>query len=389
MPPVGRHPGAPPGIRASGVGRTSRPADGPVPAAAAPSAAARTPGEPARHGGRERAEVGPQAVVAGDRDHRAPRCRAAGSPNGSRSPCTTSIGTATASSSASRLGAAPRARRGGCSGNARQTTPAAPVAAGGAAGHARARGPPADEQRHRRRPGPRAGARRPPSRRRRAAAPGRGSAAPRRGRAARRARRPRPRPARPPSPRPGRGRPRRRRRRARARASARAPGTACRWARAGPDGVSISSAVTLGGQLGVVERPGRPRRASGRRRSRPPRSGRSGARDRCAEGVALRARVDGRAGTATHAVRTSRAAPGSSSSRPSRRTGMRFVSGERPTSQSSAPASAAASPPGGSASAGTAAPAAVASADHVPRPSCTSRSRRVHPSPSRSPPGCW
>ena len=51
-------------------------------------------------------------------------------PNGSPSPCTTSTGTATASSSASRLGACvPLLRRGGCSGNARHRTPAAPVAA--------------------------------------------------------------------------------------------------------------------------------------------------------------------------------------------------------------------------------------------------------------------
>ena len=50
-------------------------------------------------------------------------------PNGSRSPWTTSSGTRTASSSASLLsGTFPPARRGGRSGNARQSTPAAPVA---------------------------------------------------------------------------------------------------------------------------------------------------------------------------------------------------------------------------------------------------------------------
>ena len=50
-------------------------------------------------------------------------------PNGSRVPCTTSIGTVTASSSGSRLcaGVEPDLR-GGCRGNARQRTPTAPVA---------------------------------------------------------------------------------------------------------------------------------------------------------------------------------------------------------------------------------------------------------------------
>jgi hypothetical protein len=57
------------------------------------------------------------------------RPRAArGMPNGSRSPCTTSSGTDTASSSGSRLaGGAPDLRRGGRSGNARQRTATAPV----------------------------------------------------------------------------------------------------------------------------------------------------------------------------------------------------------------------------------------------------------------------
>ena len=57
-------------------------------------------------------------------------CRAGGIPKRSFTPWTTSVGTATASSSGSRLGAgAPPARRGGSSGKARQTTPIAPVAA--------------------------------------------------------------------------------------------------------------------------------------------------------------------------------------------------------------------------------------------------------------------
>src|SRR5205823_7047351 len=51
---------------------------------------------------------------------------AGGSPNGSRSPWTTSVGTVTASSSATRLFSG---RPGGCSGNARQSTAAAPSAA--------------------------------------------------------------------------------------------------------------------------------------------------------------------------------------------------------------------------------------------------------------------
>ena len=50
-------------------------------------------------------------------------------PNGSRTPCTTRVGTVTASSSGNRLGAgAAPDLRGGCSGNARQSTPVAPVA---------------------------------------------------------------------------------------------------------------------------------------------------------------------------------------------------------------------------------------------------------------------
>ncbi len=49
-------------------------------------------------------------------------------PNGSRTPCTISIGTVTASSSPRRLGAGLE-RRGGCSGNARHSTATAPLAA--------------------------------------------------------------------------------------------------------------------------------------------------------------------------------------------------------------------------------------------------------------------
>ena len=50
---------------------------------------------------------------------------AGGIPNGSRSPWTTSTGTSTASSSGKRLGAGAPVRRGGRSGNARQSTPVA------------------------------------------------------------------------------------------------------------------------------------------------------------------------------------------------------------------------------------------------------------------------
>ena len=59
------------------------------------------------------------------------RCPPAGGiPNGSRVPCTTRVGTATASSSESRLGAAGLpVRRGGCSGKARHTTATASVVA--------------------------------------------------------------------------------------------------------------------------------------------------------------------------------------------------------------------------------------------------------------------
>ena len=133
MPPVGRHRAIALG-NSGPQGSTERPARAAAPAparlAATRPGGRQDAGEPARDGGGDRAEVGPQAVVAGDRDHRPPRARAAASPNGSRSPCTTSVGTATASSSAQPARRRRRgARRGGWSGNARQTTPAAPVAA--------------------------------------------------------------------------------------------------------------------------------------------------------------------------------------------------------------------------------------------------------------------
>ena len=57
------------------------------------------------------------------------RTEAGGIPNRSLVPCTTNVGTVTASSSPSRLGAgAAPARRGGCNGNARHNTATAPVA---------------------------------------------------------------------------------------------------------------------------------------------------------------------------------------------------------------------------------------------------------------------
>ena len=71
-----------------------------------------------------------------------------GMPKRSRVPCTTSIGTVTASSSVRRLGAtAAPLRRGGCSGNARQRTPTAPHGVRRAAGDTGSRGPPADDER--------------------------------------------------------------------------------------------------------------------------------------------------------------------------------------------------------------------------------------------------
>ena len=69
-------------------------------------------------------------------------------PKRSRSPCTTSVGTPTASSSGRRLaGAAPSRRRGGRSGNARQSTAAAPVASAVRQRDPRARGASARDER--------------------------------------------------------------------------------------------------------------------------------------------------------------------------------------------------------------------------------------------------
>ena len=73
------------------------------------------------------------------------RRRGSGTPNGSRSPLTTSVGRPVSSSSARERSGRP----GGCSGKASATTPAAPSARGGAAGHPGAAGPAADHQRQR------------------------------------------------------------------------------------------------------------------------------------------------------------------------------------------------------------------------------------------------
>ena len=73
-------------------------------------------------------------MVAAHLDDRAPR-PGGGIPNGSLAPCTTSTGTRTASSSASRLDSG---RPGGWSGKARQSTPTAPVVSGGSACDTRA-----------------------------------------------------------------------------------------------------------------------------------------------------------------------------------------------------------------------------------------------------------
>ena len=104
--------------------------------------------EPGLDGALHGLEVGPQAVVAvqpATTDRVGP---GGGMPNWSRSPWTTSTGTVTASSSDRRLGAGELPeRRGGCSGKARQSTPAAPVAAGRAARDARARGAASGDER--------------------------------------------------------------------------------------------------------------------------------------------------------------------------------------------------------------------------------------------------
>ena len=121
-----------------------------------------------------------------------------GIPNGSLSPCTISTGTVTASSSASRVFSG---RPGGCSGNARHSTPAAPSPR--RCGTRRARLTSGRRRRAARRA---AAARRPRSTPRRAAAPARPTCGRRPGRAVRRARRRRSPPAPPPSPPSGRAR---------------------------------------------------------------------------------------------------------------------------------------------------------------------------------------
>ena len=73
------------------------------------------------------------------------RCGAGpGMPNGSDSPCTTSVGTVTPSSSGIRVFSG---RPGGCTGNARHSTADRLAVAGGAAGHPRAGRPAAEHQR--------------------------------------------------------------------------------------------------------------------------------------------------------------------------------------------------------------------------------------------------
>ena len=78
------------------------------------------------HGGGDAREVG--LAASGRRAAARPRGRgrAVGRPNGSRSPCTTSTGTVGAASSARRSFSG---RPGGCTGNARHSTPTAPPAA--------------------------------------------------------------------------------------------------------------------------------------------------------------------------------------------------------------------------------------------------------------------
>ena len=207
-----------------------------------------------------------------------------GIPNRSRSPWTTSVGTVTASSSGRRLGgSAPPERRGGRSGNARQSTPTAPTSP--AVRHATrapaerpptTKGSPASS--------PRGDARRRPSTPRRAGGPAPGCAGPRHGRAARRARRRRP------LPRPRRRRRRdraprcrrRRRVRARARRVARPPG-ACAHAR-GRAQVGISNGRYAGSRPAGRSARTPPRTSA--RAAAPPASGRGGA---CSAGGSTRA----------------------------------------------------------------------------------------------------
>ena len=166
-------------------------------------------------------------------------------PNGSRVPCTTSVGTVTASSSGSRLcaGSAPD-RRGGCSGNARQSTPDGADGLRSAAGDTRARGPPTDDERQTVQLACDADGRSPPSTLRRVDAREQENACPRPGRAARRARRSLPPSVRraPPRQDPSPARRHLHRDRARARPAARPRSFRCAFAV--PNGVSISSVFT-------------------------------------------------------------------------------------------------------------------------------------------------
>ena len=142
--------------------------------------------EPAADGVTHRRAVGLQAVVA-PRPGRSRPGPSGGIPNGSLSPCTTRVGTATASSSSQAALLGPAGRMD--SGNARQSTPTAPVAA--AVRHAtRApeERPPASE-RQAAQLSVREATRRPRATPCRAARAGPASDALRRGRAARRARR--------------------------------------------------------------------------------------------------------------------------------------------------------------------------------------------------------
>ena len=165
---------------------------------------------------------------------------AGGIPKRSRAPWTTRTGTATLSSSASRLGeAAPCARRGGWSGNARHTTPIAAVAS--TVRHATR----APEERPRRRwagprAHPRAGGPRRRSTPRRAGVQAQASGVPRPDTAARRAPRSHPRSGPRRSPRRGPAPPRLPPAPCPSTRAARGASTGWRCARAGPCGVSIS-----------------------------------------------------------------------------------------------------------------------------------------------------
>ena len=256
MPPVGRHPRRRSGIRGLRRRTNVQPVGG------RPRRPRRPPGRPAASPPRRRRPRRGRSAGCGRRrpSTTVRPVRRGGIPKGSRSPWTTSTGTATASSSSSRLGAGARParrlqreREAEDAGRARRR--------GRAAGDARARGAPAATQR---RPPSAAGAQvlddRGPGgvelrRRARRAAPRDavgllderhghpgGLRGRRRGDQVRAA-------TPPPAPWPSTS-------------HAVAPGTACTWARAGPDGVSISTGVKRGG-------PGRGSRARGRRRRAP------------------------------------------------------------------------------------------------------------------------